>query len=51
MLIESARMLALKKNDMTACASIVFRMLRECGAISAVCDAAAMVNEKYMKSQ
>ena len=51
MLIDSARMLALKKNDSTACASTALRIQRLPGAISAVCDATAIVNEKYRKSQ
>ena len=45
-LIVRARMLALKKKDSTDCASAVFRIDEPRSAMSEVCEATAIVNEK-----
>ena len=51
MLIVSARIAVLNTNDSTDCISTSRRIGVLQMATSAVCDATAMVNEKYRKSQ
>lgn len=50
-LIDSPMIAALNAKLMTDCASTALRMVLDIIAISDVCTATAIVNEKYAKSQ
>ena len=51
MFTESPNTAALKKNDKIDCARAVRLARREHSDTSEVCEATAIVNEKYRKSQ
>ena len=50
MLMLNARMVALNANDSRVCSSTTLRIATAQTATSDVCEATAIVNEKYRKS-